>query len=158
MKLDILSRTIAKLEELVRTIRFEPMQTATLEIKPVPPNDGDWKEIYKSICALLNSRGGYLILGIRECNAKEGEPARYEFPGWDSNCESKLKDELWGKFTDRRGDRLDIRDMLERLILRPFPAGPDRDSPGGRTAGGPQVCVFRREGVSPRRHWGSLHL
>ena len=67
------------LAELVRQGRFEELESDTLEIKPAPAEGGQWRERYKSVNAFLNTRGGILILGIKE--EGQGPLRRYVLTG-----------------------------------------------------------------------------
>lgn len=52
---------------------YESLETDCLEIKPVPSSGGAWDNIRDSICAFLNTRGGVVILGIKD----EQHPLRH---------------------------------------------------------------------------------
>lgn len=117
MKFESLDKTLAKLETLIQQGRFEELETDSLEIKPVPPTGGDWSERYKSVCAFLNTRGGFLILGVKDEGS--GKDRHYDFKGWDAREEGKLKD-LPRKFTDRNGRTLDLTRAFLPPVVRPF--------------------------------------
>ncbi len=96
------------------------METDTLELKPVPGTGGDWQQIYRSINAFLNTRGGILLLGVKEESVERGRPEkRYVFTGWREEAEQKAKN-LTKLFTDRQGNTLDLRESFAPLQIRPF--------------------------------------
>ena len=66
MRIAAVDKTLGRLAELIEQGRFEELETDTLEIKPVPADALGWREGHKSACAFLNTRGGILILGIKE--------------------------------------------------------------------------------------------
>ena len=105
------------LEELVRSGQFAEQESDTLEIKPVPPTNGDWRERQKSVNAFLNTRGGILILGIKE--EGQGKDRRYVFTGYQEYAENKIKG-LAGLFTDKDKRKLEAADSFPSPEIRPF--------------------------------------
>lgn len=117
---DVVKRTLDKLAELITQDRYENLETDTLEIKPVPSVGADWKERYKSACAFLNTRGGILLLGIKEIG--HGSATRYCFSGWQEHGENKVK-ELPTLFKDEFGNSLDVSDCFPPPELIDFLSG-----------------------------------
>lgn len=117
MKLEVLEKTLSKLADLIEQNRFESLETDTLEIKPVPPDGASWKERYKSACAFLNTRGGIIILGVKEEGT--GPQARYRFTGWQPHAEPNLK-EFAKRFTDHRLTPLDLSEAFPPPMIRDF--------------------------------------
>lgn len=117
---NFIDRVLDRLATYVREQRYEAQETETVEIKPVPADGGAWHEVHKSVCAFLNTRGGILILGIRE----EGRDAsrRYAFSGYREDAEPKLKD-LPFLFTDRGGGKVDLRESFPDMQIREFAGG-----------------------------------
>lgn len=120
MSLQTVEKTLAKLSALIDANRFEELETDTLEIKPVPGVGGEWKERHKSANAFLNTRGGILILGIKE--EGQGLSRRYVHTGWQAHGEAPLK-ELPRKFTRRHGEPLDLRDAFPPPLILDFRGG-----------------------------------
>lgn len=108
---------LRKLTELIAQNRFEDLESDTVEIKPVPPVGTEWKERYKSVNAFLNTRGGILLLGVKETN--KDNVRKYEFTGYQEQAEPKLK-ELPKQFTDRYGKSIDLTDCFPSVEIRPF--------------------------------------
>lgn len=104
-----------QLADLIQQSRFRELEAEGLEIKPVPAEGGEWKEIHKSVCAFLNTRGGIIILGVKEEGA--GAARRYVISGWKDQAEPNLK-ELPRLFTDRKGVRLDLSDCFPPMTIR----------------------------------------
>ncbi len=113
----IVDQTLAKLAELIQQGRFVELETEGLEIKPVPADGGDWKERHKSVNAFLNTRGGIVILGVKEEGA--GSSRRYVLSGWKDHAEPNLK-ELQRLFTDRKGVAQDLSHCFPPMELRPL--------------------------------------
>lgn len=117
MSIAFIEETLAKLASLIAQDRFENLETDRLEIKPVPSNGVEWRECHKSACAFLNTRGGLLILGIKE--EGHGAAKRYVFTGWQPYAEPNLK-EMPKQFTERDGTPLDLRDCFPPPSLEKF--------------------------------------
>ena len=113
--MNVVDRILIKLAELIQQGRFEELETEGLEIKPVPAEGGEWKERHKSINAFLNTRGGIIILGVKEEGA--GPNRRYVVTGWREHAEPNLK-EIPKLFTDRKGAVQDLSDCFPPMELR----------------------------------------
>ncbi len=114
-RMDVVDQILNKLAELITQGRFVELETEGLEIKPVPADGGEWKERYKSVNAFLNTRGGILILGVKEEGT--GASRRYVISEWRDHAEPKLK-EFSRLFTDRKGVRLDLDDRFPPMEIR----------------------------------------
>ncbi len=106
---------LIKLATLIREERFVELETEWLEIKPVPVDGGEWKERHRSVNAFLNTRGGILILGVKEEGT--GAARRYVLSGWKDHAEPNLK-EFPRLFTDRKGVKQDLSDCFPHMELR----------------------------------------
>jgi len=120
MGIEIIEKTLSRLSELIASDHFDELETDTVEIKPVPSVGNEWREIYKSICAFLNTRGGIVIFGIKERG--EGQDRRYIFTRWQPYAEPNLK-ELPKQFTKKDGSKVDIKDSFPPPILIDFMSG-----------------------------------
>ena len=105
---------LLKLADLIQRGRFVQLETEWLEIKPVPVDGGEWKERHKSVNAFLNTRGGILILGVKEEGT--GPARRYVLSGWKDHAEPNLK-EFPRLFTDRKGVRQELNDCFPPMEL-----------------------------------------
>ena len=116
--MDDLTPILQKLERCIQQQTFESMETDWLEIKPVPATGHAWNTIKESICAFLNTRGGAVILGIKE----EKQPHRhYTFTGYTEDNSGNLS-AFRSAFQDVRNNPLDFGDCL-RIEVHPFLAG-----------------------------------
>ncbi len=110
-----IDQILDKLAGLIQQGRFMELETEWLEIKPVPVDGGEWKERHKSVNAFLNTRGGILILGVKEEGT--GSARRYVLSGWKDHAEPNLK-EFPRLFTDRKGARQELNDCFPPMELR----------------------------------------
>lgn len=110
-----IDQILDKLAGLIQQGRFMELETEWLEIKPVPVDGGEWKERHKSVNAFLNTRGGILILGVKEEGT--GPARRYVLSGWKDHAEPNLK-EFPRLFTDRKGARQELNDCFPPMELR----------------------------------------
>ena len=116
--MDDLSPILNKLETCVRDGAYESLETDWLEIKPVPSTGGAWDNIRDSICAFLNTRGGVVILGVKD----EQQPNRhFTFTGYAENNSGQLS-ALRSVFKDAKGNPMDVADCF-LVEVRPFATG-----------------------------------
>jgi predicted HTH transcriptional regulator len=104
-----------QLSDLIQQGRFKELETEALEIKPVPADGGEWRERHKSVNAFLNTRGGIMILGVKEEGT--GAARRYVISEWRDHAEPNLK-ALPRLFTDRKGMKLDLGDRFPPMEIR----------------------------------------
>lgn len=117
---DFVSQLLSKIQRLIVEDRFEDLESDGLEIKPIPASGGEWKEIHKTTNAFLNTRGGILLLGIKEEGT--GPARRYVFPGYRQDAEPQLK-ALYRQFNDLLGREVTISPPVPRMELRDFMNG-----------------------------------
>lgn len=111
----IVDNILTQLGELISQGRFTELETEGLEIKPVPSEGAEWKERHKSVNAFLNTRGGIMILGVKEDGT--GVNRRYVISEWKDHAEPKLKD-FPRLFTDRKGVLQDLSDCFPPMEIR----------------------------------------
>ena len=95
---------LKQLEECLTTGIYKALETDKIELKDLSGGD-EWKELYKSACAFLNTQGGIIIIGIKETKTA------YQFHGFNVNNESKLK-ELTKQFTTDSGQAIDLSEFI----------------------------------------------
>lgn len=116
--MDQLNRILNRLESCILQGTYESLETDWLEMKPVPASGNAWDSIRESICAFLNTRGGVVLLGVKD----EQRPQRhYSFSGYTEDQSGQLS-ELRRHFKDARRNPIDVGDCL-RVEIRPFMSG-----------------------------------
>ena len=99
-------------------IPFEKLEPHVLEVKDLSraKDAADWKQMYITVSAFLNTDGGLVLCGIKE-NEKE---KTYEITGFNSEHEDKIRAELTSgnHFTDdeRNQLKLDHRNITFKLF------------------------------------------
>ena len=87
---------------------FEKLESHVLEIKDLShaKDVADWKQLYITVSAFLNTDGGLVLCGIKE-NEKE---KTYEITGFNSEHEDKIRAELTSgnHFTDDERNQLKL--------------------------------------------------
>lgn len=77
--------TVSAIEASIRSCEICDKKNSIIELKSLS-NAGEWKSFHETICAFLNTDGGYIICGIKEKNDKSG----YVFTPFDRHNENKL--------------------------------------------------------------------
>lgn len=92
-----------KLEDCLLNNKYESIETETIELKDLSGGD-EWKQLYVSVCAFLNTDGGIVICGVNE-NSNHNQ---YKLTGFDRRNEPKLDEKLRNSFTDENDIKLDL--------------------------------------------------
>ena len=105
-KNDLLNRIILGLETTRSSGQFQDIEDSFVELKDLSSGN-EWTSLKETVCAFLNTNGGYVICGIRERNRQ------YSFPGFDRNNEGRII-ELRSKFFKNDNDVLpDLSDNID---------------------------------------------
>lgn len=115
----VIDNILNQLEECLQSNTFRELETDKIELKDLSGGD-DWREMYKSACAFLNTQGGMIIIGVKEKNDKSG----YQFHGFRAESENKLK-ELPKQFTSDTGQPVDRSNYIrpDLFEIRDFMTG-----------------------------------
>jgi ATP-dependent DNA helicase RecG len=105
-KINLLDQTIAAIELALSSDQFVDLENPVVELKDLSTGN-EWTSLNQTICAYLNTNGGYVICGIRERNKT------YKYPGFDRNNEGRLI-ELRSRFFKNDYDVLpDLTDYID---------------------------------------------
>ncbi|MFM7189816.1 MAG: RNA-binding domain-containing protein, partial [Microcystaceae cyanobacterium] len=126
-----LDKILQKLENCLETQTYESIETQQIELKDLSGGD-TWNELYRSVCAFLNTEGGIIIIGIKE---KSTPDKCYKLTGYNENNESKIKD-VCTQLSDFQDSfekpklldlkdffRYEIRDFLDKRVCIIFVQG-----------------------------------
>lgn len=106
-KSDFINKIISGIETTLTTGQFQDYEGRIVELKDLSSGN-EWTSLKQTICAFLNTNGGYVICGVRERNKQ------YSFTGFDRNNESKLI-ELRTRFF--KNDKDVLPDLTENIDL-----------------------------------------
>jgi ATP-dependent DNA helicase RecG len=105
-KNNLLDQTITAIELALSSGQFQDLEDPVIELKDLSTGN-EWTSLNQTICAYLNTNGGYVICGIRERNKT------YKYPGFDRNNEGRLI-ELRSRFFKNDHDVLpDLTDYID---------------------------------------------
>lgn len=109
MESNLLEDTLINIEKSVSTGVFIDCENAKVELKDLSSGQSsEWDSLKESVCAFLNTEGGYIICGVRE------RDKQYHIKGFDRNNESKLVD-LHSKFF--KSDDESLLDLSDFILL-----------------------------------------
>ncbi len=105
-----------QLEQFIRDSIYQPIETDKLELKDLSSGP-NWEELYKTVCAFLNTRGGIIIIGVKEIREKR----MYRFTGFNLDNRDKIK-ELPKQFNDSERNPVDLTEYVrpDLLEIHPF--------------------------------------
>jgi ATP-dependent DNA helicase RecG len=104
-KKDLINKIILRLETALSSGQFQDNEDSIIELKDLSSGN-EWTSLKQTVCAFLNTNGGYIICGIRE------RDKQYSFPGFDRNNEGKLI-ELRSRFF--KNDNEVLPDLSENI-------------------------------------------
>lgn len=114
-----IDKILLALEAQITTGTYVSAETDKIELKDLS-GGSNWKELHKTVCAFLNTKGGIIIVGVKEDQKQQ----RYTFTGYNANNESKIK-ELCKLFTDDKGTKIDLSEYIrpDLIEVKPFLSG-----------------------------------
>jgi len=113
--MSVVDTILQKLEDCIIYNKYEQIETEKVELKDNSSINSDWKQIYKTTCAFLNTLGGIIIIGINE----DEQSKKYIFKGFDISQEGKLK-EIPKLFTDENKLKQDFTEYFPPFQIHDF--------------------------------------
>jgi ATP-dependent DNA helicase RecG len=110
-----IDRILSTLEYCIQHNTYEKIETNRYELKDNSHESADWKEVYKTTNAFLNTKGGIIFIGIHE----DSEGRKYTFTGFDHRNEEKIK-EIPTKFNDESGKKLNLELYFPSYEIKEF--------------------------------------
>jgi ATP-dependent DNA helicase RecG len=101
----LLDRIVSAIETTMASGEFQDMEDPMVELKDLSTGH-EWTSLKETVCAYLNTKGGYIICGVRERNKS------YNFPGFDRNNEGRLIDLQTKFFKNDYGVLLNLGDYI----------------------------------------------
>lgn len=116
-----IDRKLAQIEQHIINNTYDVVETDRFELKDLSQGS-EWKELYKTICAFLNTKGGIIVVGIKE----DTKNKKFKFTGFqhNSSTEDKIKD-ISKKFKNDDGKEIDLSEFIrpELIEIQPFMSG-----------------------------------
>ncbi|TAK54067.1 MAG: hypothetical protein EPO24_13570 [Bacteroidetes bacterium] len=106
-----IDKILQQLEQDIRGGKYRHIEADKLELKDLSSGLG-WDELYKTICSFLNTRGGIVIIGVRE----DTKLKQYKFTGFDLANSDKLK-EITNQYVDNSGVPFDVTEYVRRDLI-----------------------------------------
>ncbi len=104
--MEYIEKVLNKINDCIENDTFIDVEKSNIELKDLSTGN-DWNSLRETVCAFLNTNGGYIICGVRERDKK------YIFKGFDRNNEGGLI-ELQNKFFKNDNDNLiDISNFIK---------------------------------------------
>jgi predicted HTH transcriptional regulator len=103
---DYLKGILDKISNSIDTDTFVEMEGSKVELKDLSTGP-EWTSLRETICAFLNTDGGYIICGVRERDRK------YSFTGFNRNNESNLIRLQTATFKNDYDQFPDLSDFIE---------------------------------------------
>jgi ATP-dependent DNA helicase RecG len=104
-KVDFISDKIRTIESAISNEAFLDCEDSILELKDLSTGS-DWQSLKETVCAFLNTSGGYIICGVRERNK------RYAVTGFDRNNEGRIIELRDKVFANDHGVLLDLTENI----------------------------------------------
>lgn len=104
-KNNLIDNTIAEIEKSITNGQFKDCESDLIELKDLSSGT-QWKSVKENVCAFLNTKGGYIICGIRE------RDKTYSITGFDKNNEANIIELQSNFFKNDKDVLVNLRDNI----------------------------------------------
>jgi ATP-dependent DNA helicase RecG len=98
-----IEKILLEIENCIKTNTFKKLEHDKLELKDNSHVSSNWKEVYKTACAFLNTSGGILLIGVYEDLVNK----KFVITGYDKRNEDKTK-AIKNQFKDESNKEIDL--------------------------------------------------
>lgn len=98
-----IEKILSEIEKCINTKTFKKFEDDKFDLKDNSHDSSQWKEVYKTACAFLNTGGGILLIGVFE----DEKNKRFHVTGYNKSNEDKTKN-ISKIFTDDKKQPLDL--------------------------------------------------
>lgn len=116
-----IDKILKTIEEHIQYGTYAHIESDNIELKDLSGGN-EWKELYKTVCAFLNTRGGIILIGIKE----DLKNRRFEFKnGFNPDNEARIKQIGLQHFKDYNNKPIDLTEFIKpsEVSLKPFLSG-----------------------------------
>lgn len=110
-----IDKILGQIEDCVTRKEYIPVETEKVELKPTPAHLKASNAVLQTISAFLNTKGGILILGIKDNNNVTNK--NYELIGYSEDFENVIK-EFGTRFTDKDQHPIDVNEYIVGQEIR----------------------------------------
>ena len=104
----LIDELLQQIEFCITNNVFVSIENEKIELKDNSHNKSEWKEVYKTANAFINTNGGVIILGVFE----DRKNSKYVFKGFDFNNESNVKSIKEQYINDEKA-KVDISNLIK---------------------------------------------
>ena len=109
MNSDFISEVILNISESIKTGIFQDQENGKVELKDLSTN-GEWRSLKETVCAYLNTDGGFIVCGVRE--RKTDNRKSYTLTGFNRDNEGKIIEIQTRCVKDDNGLFVDVSDNI----------------------------------------------